>query len=247
MKVCLEIVSNGQLETKVLRPGSFLRIGRNEKSDWIVQDDKMSGAHCEINLRFDRLLIKDLKSKNGTYINGIRIEHSDLFVGDQFRIGDTLITIHEHLLDDEAVKVLTFPGGHKKRISQKISLDFTSARLKNQALFNGMALKSLSSHQKQEVNLRKFARSQIQLSKEEIRLKHRLEAYASNAIDYLLLITLIYAPLVIVKRVPTDHKGIAFLGMELVFILLFILINYKLGKFTLGEQLGGIKERCQAQ
>jgi hypothetical protein len=246
MKVTLEIVSNGEAQTRELKPGSFLRIGRNEKSQWIIQDDKLSGAHCEINLRFNRLVITDLNSKNGTYVNGIRVEQADLFAGDKLRIGETMFTIQQDLMDETAIKILADFGDEKERAAKKVRLDFTSARLKNRALFNGGSLEVQSKKQK-ELKISQKPKCQRKISKEEVKSIHSFEAQMSTIIDCLALFAIIYFPMLLTKIIPFGQKTFVFIFLEILLVSLFLILNFGLSRFTFGEQVAGIKDLCQSK
>ena len=64
-------------------------IGRSPEADIVLMDDKASRIHCGIRLWDGEFYLKDLKSKNGTYVNSERIEVAKLKSGDTVRIGGT--------------------------------------------------------------------------------------------------------------------------------------------------------------
>jgi len=60
-----------------------IRIGRAEESDWQIDDLNVSRSHAEIIQNTDGgFEIVDLKSTNGTFLNGIRIKREILKTGD---------------------------------------------------------------------------------------------------------------------------------------------------------------------
>ncbi len=67
-----------------------ITIGRSKEADIIIPDDKASRIHCGIRLWEGRYYLKDLKSRNGTYVNEQLVEVVTLNSGDQVRIGDTI-------------------------------------------------------------------------------------------------------------------------------------------------------------
>ena len=77
--------------------GSRLLVGRSAKrlgnglgSVLRIQDQEMSREHFEILLTNDGLyLLKDLKSLNGTYVDGVRQERTVLIGGSEIRAGKT--------------------------------------------------------------------------------------------------------------------------------------------------------------
>lgn len=72
-----------------------LTIGRSPKADIVLNDEKASRLHCGIRLIDDEYTIKDLASKNGTFLNEQRIESARLCVGDRLRIGSTVISVEK--------------------------------------------------------------------------------------------------------------------------------------------------------
>lgn len=58
-----------------LRPAEApLRIGRSRSSPLLLRDDSVSQAHAEIAVRDDGVFLTDVGSKNGTWVNGARLE-----------------------------------------------------------------------------------------------------------------------------------------------------------------------------
>ncbi len=76
-----------------------ITLGRSSDADIVVLDEKASRLHCGIRLWDGDFYIKDLKSKNGTFVNGARIEMAKLKPGDQIRIGSFTMTF-----DSDAAK-----------------------------------------------------------------------------------------------------------------------------------------------
>jgi DNA polymerase III delta prime subunit len=66
-------------------------VGRNPECDLVISDSRISGVHFCIKSRGDGTVIKDLKSRNGTYVNGRRvIDKSSLENGAVIRAGRSL-------------------------------------------------------------------------------------------------------------------------------------------------------------
>lgn len=65
----------------------FNTIGRNATNDFRVHDATVSSFHCEIVLSSDAVLVHDLGSTNGTFIDGVRIEESGLTAGQVLKLG----------------------------------------------------------------------------------------------------------------------------------------------------------------
>ncbi|MCU0285412.1 MAG: GGDEF domain-containing protein [Acidobacteria bacterium] len=70
-------------------------IGREKSNSISLDDELVSKVHCEVsfivNRDLEQLIIKDLQSTNGTYVNGEIIQQAILKSGDKITIGDTVL------------------------------------------------------------------------------------------------------------------------------------------------------------
>ena len=64
-------------------------IGRVEDNTFQIAQPSISSHHCEVLLRGNDVVIKDLNSTNGTFINGELIDEGELANGDIITIGRT--------------------------------------------------------------------------------------------------------------------------------------------------------------
>jgi pSer/pThr/pTyr-binding forkhead associated (FHA) protein len=64
-----------------------ISIGRAEDNDLHIQDKTVSAHHARIFTYLDASYIEDLGSKNGTYLNGKRIQKHTLHIGDVIKVG----------------------------------------------------------------------------------------------------------------------------------------------------------------
>jgi pSer/pThr/pTyr-binding forkhead associated (FHA) protein len=62
-------------------------IGRVEDNMFQIADPSVSSHHCEVLVRGSDVVIKDLNSTNGTFINGEKISESVLKPGQSLRLG----------------------------------------------------------------------------------------------------------------------------------------------------------------
>ena len=70
-------------------------IGRSLEVDLVLDDEKASRMHCVVRNEDGTWYIKDLQSKNGTFVNGLRVESKALSHGDRIRIGSTVAVFEE--------------------------------------------------------------------------------------------------------------------------------------------------------
>jgi two-component system NtrC family sensor kinase len=68
-----------------------ISIGREAGNAIQVDDNEVSRRHAEIRRVGEAYVLGDLKSSNGTFINDLRIERSELASGDRLRVGRTIL------------------------------------------------------------------------------------------------------------------------------------------------------------
>lgn len=62
-------------------------IGRHRNNDIVISDPKVSSFHARIDRTSEGFNLVDLKSRNGSFVNGKRIEQATLKTGDEVRMG----------------------------------------------------------------------------------------------------------------------------------------------------------------
>ena len=68
-------------------------VGRAADNAIVLTDGSVSGHHCEILVREGEMVIKDLGSANGTFINGERVTEAALKAGQMLRLGQVELRI----------------------------------------------------------------------------------------------------------------------------------------------------------
>jgi len=63
-------------------------IGRMEDNAFQIPDQSVSGHHCEVVLKGQDIVVKDLNSTNGTFINGDKVTEKILKHGQVLRLGN---------------------------------------------------------------------------------------------------------------------------------------------------------------
>ena len=62
-------------------------VGRLEDNSFQIPAPSVSGHHCELLLQGNDVVVKDLDSTNGTFINGEQVTEAKLTVGQSIRFG----------------------------------------------------------------------------------------------------------------------------------------------------------------
>ncbi|WP_295456933.1 HD domain-containing phosphohydrolase [uncultured Thiodictyon sp.] len=65
-------------------------VGREETADYFIADRRASRRHAKVLALHNRYYVQDLGSRNGTYLNGHRIENERLAHGDLIMFGGTV-------------------------------------------------------------------------------------------------------------------------------------------------------------
>lgn len=107
--------------------------GRGDGVHVQMPDANCSRAHCKFYVEGGKFWIEDMASKNGTIVNGIRIQKSVLYIQDKIKVGDTEIFIPPDKNTPEVVRSLQFDGDtdarQRKALKVQDTAEFTQARL----------------------------------------------------------------------------------------------------------------------
>ena len=86
----IEWVHPGSIARRTPLDGGNLVMGRVGSAETCLDHPSVSRQHLEIRRQGPILTLRDLKSTNGTYLNGERMSHSALAPGDVLRVGDCI-------------------------------------------------------------------------------------------------------------------------------------------------------------
>jgi len=107
-------VLEGQNRGAVIRllPATVARLGRDGAAEIVLPDEGVSRFHAEVRpggAGGPGFEVRDLESKNGTRLNGVRIDAAHpLAHGDEIRVGDTLLLFVEE--DEEGDRAAPLAG-----------------------------------------------------------------------------------------------------------------------------------------
>jgi len=85
----LEVVSGADKGKKVTTLDSLLRVGSDTSNDLVLTDVTVSRRHLEIERTRRGLLLRDLGSRNGSWVDGRRVIQAYLEPGDKVTLGQT--------------------------------------------------------------------------------------------------------------------------------------------------------------
>jgi DNA-binding NtrC family response regulator len=77
----------GALRRLALEPG-LVSLGSHPENTLVLRDPQVSRFHCRLHLREDgRLWLRDLGSRNGSWVDGLRVVEAELLLGAVVRLG----------------------------------------------------------------------------------------------------------------------------------------------------------------
>ena len=78
------------LKDYALKEGGRLTIGRHPKNDIVPKDVAVSNHHAIIERIGEELIVLDKESRNGTFVNGTRVQSAELNDEDAVKFGNQL-------------------------------------------------------------------------------------------------------------------------------------------------------------
>lgn len=91
----LVIMSGAEKGKKILLSSAVVSIGRSRENIIFLDDPLVSFRHAEIHVEREKIILRDLDSRNGTTVNGRRCRERDLQDGYRLAFGniEMMITI----------------------------------------------------------------------------------------------------------------------------------------------------------
>lgn len=105
-------------------------VGRSVKAHFSLgQDDRyFSRMHFLVEVNPPMLRLMDLGSRNGTYVNGIRVELADLHHGDRIKAGRTVLEVGIDSDREAEVLVPTQPAGTAEELATRFEEEWRAGR-----------------------------------------------------------------------------------------------------------------------
>jgi hypothetical protein len=79
-------------ETLPLKRG-LNRLGRSSQNDFQIHHDTISRFHCEVEVNEEAMLVRDLDSSNGTFVDDEAVSKATLLTGQCLRLGDVSLEV----------------------------------------------------------------------------------------------------------------------------------------------------------
>ncbi|MEE8059616.1 MAG: FHA domain-containing protein [Pseudomonadales bacterium] len=127
-------------------------LGRDSGCDITIPGTHLSRRHAELAIKGSKLLIRDLDSSNGTYVNNERITATELQPGDTIRFDVLVFRIHgpngTEALDTNATKIRPIPSAIKKPQAPRLAPEAKNWKTKPTAVGNRDNTANISTRQK---------------------------------------------------------------------------------------------------
>jgi two-component system response regulator GlrR len=72
-----------------------LLVGKSPECDLVVDDALLSRRHCELRVAARGVTVRDLRSKNGTLVDGLRLVEATVPIGRAIQVGNTRLTVRD--------------------------------------------------------------------------------------------------------------------------------------------------------
>lgn len=92
---CAILIGKGAAARRVPITAKGIVVGSSDRADVTLSDRAVSGLHLNVALAREGVIVRDLDSRNGTWLGGIRVDHAVVMPGAVLRAGRTDLTIVE--------------------------------------------------------------------------------------------------------------------------------------------------------
>jgi len=187
--------------------GEFIIIGRDrDQSQVALADDMCSNQHCRVTLTNDCVYVEDLDSKNGIYLNGVRVLKQRIFKDDKVKMGDSVMYINVDKLSEKDLTYLTYNGQTSRQ-----NKGYTLELVNKEKSMSGVSHKILNLSRKEVAkknykrNRQKaYARQRGKIKQPPSKEKTQVLEMAALGIDMLLSILVFYLGISFFKVYRSD-------------------------------------------
>lgn len=123
----LKVVKGGQVGAVHEIEAESLTLGRDKIDTIQLNDQGASRQHAEVFRIGELYFLRDLESKNGTFLNEEQISEQALQIGDKIRIGGTVLSFEEDVSESAAermAKRVQFVAEEERAPSSTIEINF---------------------------------------------------------------------------------------------------------------------------
>jgi CheY-like chemotaxis protein len=116
----LTVITKGLPASTFELGNHWVTIGRAPTNAFQILEASVSGQHCEVLLRGEELLVRDMRSTNGTFIKGVLTSEGVVSPGESFRLGVVELRFEKSPVRPALPKIsIAVPGGADKNAPVK--------------------------------------------------------------------------------------------------------------------------------
>ena len=110
MEVNLVFINKNGTTQSFPLPSAVTFVGRRQDCDLCIPLSVVSRRHCEIYSEFGKVTVRDLKSRNGTFVNHESIEEAQIKAGDILKVGPISFVVQIDGVPEKFDKFLPHPS-----------------------------------------------------------------------------------------------------------------------------------------
>ncbi len=122
MKVVFSIKDERGLKNFVLSLKSEVSIGRSASCDLTIEDKLASNHHCSLSFKRSTPYIRDNNSKNGVYINGLRVISGKVYRQDIVMIGNSVLQVSEEKNNPDVLRKVSSLMSEQTSLTSRLEL-----------------------------------------------------------------------------------------------------------------------------
>jgi len=109
MSITLELLEGPERGRQIPVDGEIV-LGRDHSADIVLEDGQVSRRHAKVRSDGQALIVEDLESSNGTFINGNEV-HGPAYasIGDEVQVGVTVMHVHASSVGEQQSAVRDLP------------------------------------------------------------------------------------------------------------------------------------------
>ncbi|MGK0442768.1 MAG: hypothetical protein ACJA0N_002587 [Pseudohongiellaceae bacterium] len=159
------LVANGDwLKGQMFPLKQHTVLGRDSECDITIPGKHLSRRHAEIAISGNKLLVKDLGSSNGTFVNGKKVSEAELIPGDQIQFDVLTFTIEgpQEIDDLNATRIRTAIKAKPKPQPLAVEIPADKKQWKTKPTSPGNRLEN--DHYSRKHKIKKFVLTMISIS-----------------------------------------------------------------------------------
>ncbi len=210
MKVCFSMNNSNQKEMFDLS-NTPITLGRTSKSKVVLQDGLCSQIHCQLSIAGNKIFVQDLESKNGIYINNVKVSEGNIYFGDELKVGETILKLVPEKCSADISTHLEFKGNKINRMESEIQIETIPSAVRSQNIAKIKLDEKSTANAKAKLRNDPLYRDSITLSEAKNLNKNetsKIKIGLAKLADVILLLAVFIIPFLLIPTL-IDHPQLA--------------------------------------